>query len=259
MARTIEGARVPGGDPRAARDADVVVCVSRATAGRLRELVEVRAEIVVAEHGVDHDRFRPGDLDPGALPEGLAGAELIVHVGTLEPRKGVVDLVKAFDSLAATRPALQLVLAGLPGWGAREVTDAVHAASHRDRIRLLGWVADDAVVALMRAASVVAYPSHEEGFGLPALEAMAVGAPLVTAAGTAMAEFAGDAAWLAPPGDEAGLEQAVAEVLTASPDEVARRRRAGIERASGFTWERTATAHVTAYRLAAERAAERDR
>lgn len=237
---------------RAAREADVVICVSATTARRLRELLEVRAEIAVAEHGVDHDRFTPGDVDLAALPEGLglADSRLIVHVGTLEPRKGIVDLVQAFDSLASEKPELRLVLAGLPGWGAREVTAAIEATVHRDRIRTLGWVSDAAVVALMRAAAAVVYPSHEEGFGLPALEAMATGAPLVTSRGTAMSEFAGEAAWLAPAGDPAALAAAISAVLGASAEERARRREEGLARARPYTWERTAAEHVRAYQLA---------
>ena len=243
---------------RAARDADVVVCVSNRTADRLNELIDVRAEVVVAEHGVDDDRFRPGEVDVQALPEGLAGAELIVHLGTLEPRKGVLDLVRAFDALAVSRPALHLVLAGHLGWGARDVTGVVRSASNSERIHVLGYVPDDTVIALMRTARVVAYPSHEEGFGLPALEAMAVGAPLVTSADTVMAEFADGASWLAEAGDPTGLERAIAEVLDASPAEVAKRRSHGIERALAFTWERTAAVHVEAYRYAAAKAVARN-
>jgi hypothetical protein len=112
---------------RAARLADVIVCVSTTTAARLQALVDVRGEVVVAEHGVDRLRFSPGPVDATVLPAGLgsSGEELIVHVGTLEPRKGIVDLVAAFDEVAATRPSARLVLAGLPGWGAAAVDAAI--------------------------------------------------------------------------------------------------------------------------------------
>ncbi|MHB8457851.1 MAG: glycosyltransferase family 4 protein, partial [Acidimicrobiales bacterium] len=224
------------------RAADVVICVSATTANRLAELTDVRAVLVVAEHGVDHERFGPGRVEQSALPEGILRApesELIVHVGTLEPRKGIVDLVKAFDEVALDHPKAVLVLAGLPGWGTSEVSDAIAASSSRNRIQVLGFVPDDTVIALMRAARVVAYPSLEEGFGLPALEAMAVGAPLVTSERTAMAEFAGEAGWLAPSGQPRALARVIRAVLGASQEEVSRRREEGFARARMFTWRRT--------------------
>lgn len=236
---------------RAARRADVVVCVSSTTATRLGRLMEVTGELVVAEHGVDHDRFRPGPVTE--LPRGLGGHELVVHVGTLEPRKGVVDLVRAFDRVAANRHDLRLVLAGLAGWGTDEVESAVSASPYRARIELLGFVPDETVVALLRAAAVVAYPSHDEGFGLPALEAMATGALLVTTKGTAMEEFARGVAVLSPPGDPAALADALERALGATAEERARRRDDGIKRAADFTWERTAAVHLEAYERAAAR------
>ncbi len=250
---------------RAAAEADVVICVSRTTARRLGELLPVRAEVIVAEHGVDHSRFSPGEAETSRLGSELAAflgpgdlsRRLVLHVGTLEPRKGIVDLVAAFGQLAAGRPELRLVLAGLPGWGAAEVSAAVVASPARAQIRQLGWVPDDQVVTLMRAAGAVAYPSHEEGFGLPALEAMACGAPLVTSEGTAMAEFAAGAALLAPPGEPKALAAALGRCLALEPAERERRVRRGLEQAARFTWAATAEQHVAAYRLAAEAAARR--
>jgi glycosyltransferase involved in cell wall biosynthesis len=242
---------------RAAREADVVICVSRTTAERLADLVSVRGGLVVAEHGVDHERFCAGPVDPGALPGELAGAELIVHIGTLEPRKGVSDLVAAFDRIAATRPTARLVLAGTPGWGIDSVEAAIARSPARSRIHRLGYVPDATVVALLRSAALVAYPSFEEGFGLPALEALAVGAPLVTSEGTAMAEFAGAAAWLAPPGSPEALAGVIAAALEAPEAERGRRRDEGLRRAGAFTWERTADLHVAAYLEAVERSRSR--
>ena len=106
---------------------------------------------------------------------------------------------------------------------------------------------------------MVAYPSLDEGFGLPALEALACGAPLVTSSGTAMAEFAGPAALTAAPGDRLGLARALASVLDSDDAELASRKLVGIERAASFTWKRSARAHVAAYRTAAENRAARAR
>lgn len=249
---------------RAAAKADVIVCVSRTTADRLNDLLDPRGEVVVIPHGVDHARFCPA-ADPAAdavlttragVPGGL---EYVLHVGTLEPRKGVADLIAAFDELTTVRHHLALVLAGLPGWGAAGVEAAIARSRAPERIRRLGYVADEAVPALMRQAAAVAYPSLDEGFGLPALEALACGAPLVTSVGTAMSEFAGPAAWTAAPGDHRGLARALTSALGSDEAERARRRLAGTERASHFTWHRSARAHIAAYELAADRKSGRPR
>jgi glycosyltransferase involved in cell wall biosynthesis len=247
---------------RAVARADAIICVSSTTADRLQALLSPAAPIGVVPHGVDHDRFRP-DADAAAdwtlvEPLGLRpDTETITHLGTLEPRKGVVDLVQAFGLLAAGRPSAELVLAGLPGWGAAEVEAAVRQSSFRERIHLLGYVDDSAVPALLRRSAVVAYPSHEEGFGLPALEAMACGSLLVTTTGTAMAEFAGAAAWTVPPGDIAALAEALQAALSAPGPERARRREQGVGGAAGFSWAAAAVAHAEWYRTAAQLTSDR--
>src|SRR5205085_5845096 len=102
----------------------------------------------------------------------------VAFVGTLEPRKDVPSLVRAFDLIAAGHPDTLLVLAGQRGWGVDAVEAAVVTARARPRITITGYVTEDENVALLRGAAVVAYPSLEEGFGLPALETMACGTPL---------------------------------------------------------------------------------
>ena len=119
-----------------------------------------------------------------------------------------------------------------------------------------GYVADEAVPALLRRAAVVAYPSFEEGYGLPALEALACGAPLVTTAGTAMAELAGGAALLVPPGDTADLAAALECGAGRGPRRstgAADRRQRGLAVAAARTWAASAEAHLVAYRRAAGR------
>jgi len=239
---------------RAALRAGVLVCVSQVTADRLQECCEVRAPVVVAPHGVDHVRFAPTEPAEGAdravvgslgLP---ADAPLVVFVGTLEPRKGVAPLVAAFDLVAEANSDAVLVLGGQTGWGMGQTERALAAAHHRERIVRTGYLPDRAVPALLRRASVVAYPALEEGFGLPALEALACGAPLVTTEGTAMAEVAGGAALLVPPGDVGAL----AGALRAALDEgrATERQARGIAVAAGRTWEASVARHVQAYAVA---------
>jgi len=232
-----------------ARQAAGLVCVSHHTAERLAAVVPTRAPVAVVPHGVDHERFRP-EPDPGDAGRLAAlgvRAPFVAFVGTLEPRKGVPALVRAVARLAASHPELQLVLAGRPGWGADEVEAAVAAAPVlTGRVLRTGYVDDPTRTALLRGAAVVAYPSLEEGFGLPVLEALAVGAPVVTTTGSAMEEVAGDAAVLVPPGDEAALAAAIEAVLAGGPD-VDRRRAAGPRTAAPYTWEASAAAHVKVY------------
>ncbi len=238
----------------AARRAGVVICVSQVTADRLHQVCDVRVPVVVAPHGVDHERFGPeepatgGDRDVLSALGVPADAPLVAFVGTLEPRKGLVPLICAFDRLADAARDTVLVLGGQVGWGMDETERALAAARHGDRIVRTGYLPDDAVPALLRQAAVVAYPAYEEGFGLPTLEALACGAPLVTTEGTAMAELAGGAALLVPPGDVSGL----AEALRAALDEGrhSERRALGIAVAGECTWEASVERHLEAYAVA---------
>lgn len=227
--------------------ADALICVSAYTAARLDAVVSPRAPVSVVPHGVDHQRFSPASSSVSASDDATRLADLgvrhpfVAFVGTREPRKGLAVLGAAFGRLAPAHPDLQLVLAGQPGWG--------HAdpVSTGDRVVDLGYVDDAVVPALFRTAAAVAYPSFEEGFGLPALEALACGAALVTTSGSAMEEVVGDAGLLVPPGDVDALATAL-HMLVAGGPEVDRLRTAGPARAARYTWNRCAEGHVAAYR-----------
>ncbi len=235
----------------AARRAAALVCVSGATAERLQELVRPHCPVHVVPHGIDHDRFHPRSSpeDAGVLRRLGLAEPFVLHLGTIEPRKNLPVLVDAFTSLAETQRSLTLVVAGMPGWGVEPFRQAMAASRHRDRIVELGYVSAGDVPALLRRAAVVAYPSSEEGFGLPVLEALACGTPVVTSAGTVMAEVAAGAALLAPAGDAPALAEALAGALAA--DEV--RRAAGIAVAGRYSWQASAAAHAAIYREAAGR------
>jgi glycosyltransferase involved in cell wall biosynthesis len=243
---------------RAALEAGALVCVSQVTAERLHASCTVRAPVVVAPHGVDHDRFTATEAEPGADAAILTmlgiepGRPLVVFIGTLEPRKGVAPLVAAFDAAAARHPEALLILGGQMGWGLAETERALSAAVHRDRIRLTDYLPDAAVPALLRQATVVAYPAIEEGFGLPALEALACGAPLVTTEGTAMAEMAKGAAQLVSPGDVAMLAEVLSTALEEGRDGQATeyRRAEGLAVAAERTWEASIAQHLVAYEQA---------
>jgi glycosyltransferase involved in cell wall biosynthesis len=235
----------------AARRAAAVIAVSEDTAARLRMLTPPSGPIVVAPHGVDHERFTPTveAADDATLAAHGIRPPFIAFTGTIEPRKGLPTLVEAFARIAVDNRPLRLVLAGGDGWGSDRVRDAVAASGVPTRILRPGYLPDSAVAPLFRRAEVVAYPSLAEGFGLNALEALACGAPLVTTTGSALDEVVGEAALTVMPGDVDGLADALREAL--KPEVAARLRAAGPPRAAGFTWERSVELHIEAYELAA--------
>jgi glycosyltransferase involved in cell wall biosynthesis len=246
----------------AARRAAAVICPSQVTADELARWCRVDAEVFVAHHGVDTARFGPDESTPGtddrtvaAIDPRLVDRPSLVFIGTLEPRKDVPTLVGAFARIARRHPEALLVLAGGAGWGADEVDRSVVASGMADRIVRTGYLPDAAVPALLRSATAAVYPALYEGFGLPALEALACGTPLITTAGTAMEEVAGDAAVLVRPGDGGDLADALDAALAGStPSGTAEyRRNRGFEIVAASTWEACAARHVEAYRFAAGR------
>jgi glycosyltransferase involved in cell wall biosynthesis len=220
---------------------------------------ETVAAEVIDHFGARPERVRvvPLGVEPSSSP-GLppgdpapSGRRYVLALGTVEPRKDIPSLVRAFDMLAAGHPDVELVIAGAPGWGEVALDTAVRASVHAGRIRRLGWVDDEERLALLRGAAVLAYPSLYEGFGLPPLEAMAAGVPVVATAAGAVPEVVGDAAVLVPIGDEGALAEAIAGVLD-EPDLHRRLVVAGTRRAARFTWDRCVAGLVELYEDAAE-------
>lgn len=244
----------------AAAHAQVLVCVSQTTADRLVALCRPAGRVMVVPHGVDHERFRPdgasGPNDSRSADSLRARLRLlgvrrpyVAFMGTVEPRKDVPTLVRAFDRMCPAHPDLRLVVAGEAGWGERAVSQAVASARHPERILRLGYVPEALVPELLRQAAAVAYPALEEGFGLPVLEALACGTPLVTTSGTVMEEMVDGAALLVEPGDAAALAGAL-DMLVTRDDGLAARRERGLAVAGRYTWQASAAGHVAAYRVA---------
>jgi glycosyltransferase involved in cell wall biosynthesis len=171
----------------------------------------------------------------GPLPEGLEPG-FILAVGTVEPRKNYPRLLAAYRRLRSGVLAPPLVIAGRPGWA---YGDTLHKIRSEPGVRYLGHVDEPTLSALYESASVLAFPSLYEGFGLPLLEAMARGLPSVVSTAGALPELAGDAALLVDPEDVLAIEVGLEKALT---DKAVRQKlgAAGKERASQFTWQRTA-------------------
>jgi glycosyltransferase involved in cell wall biosynthesis len=236
---------------RAAAHGAWVHSPSRAVADEVVEAFDIPEErVVVVANGVDEV-----EAAPAGTGRRLAGFErYVLALGTLEPRKDLPALVRAFDALGAADPDLGLVIAGADGWGADAVHASIAAATHRDRIHCTGWVGGAERAGLLREATVLAYPSRYEGFGLPPLEAMSVGVPVVATAVGAVQEVVGDAADLVPLDDEDALAEALLRVVgdTAHREQLVAR---GRERAKGYSWAACAAGIADLYRRMAAGAA----
>ena len=234
----------------ALRRAGAVLTPSEHARGRLVARLGLRPELVqVTPWGVD-PAFSSGPR-PEALLEslGVGGAPYVLTVGTLQPRKNVEALVRAFEALAAGGAEHHLVVVGARGWLDDSLVSLLGRSALAPRIHVTGRVIDSDLVGLYRGAECFVFPSRYEGFGLPPLEAMACGAPVISSDRTSLPEVAGGAALLVDPDDAGTLERAMAEVL-GSPERRAELSARGRERAAGFSWARCAELTVAAYRRA---------
>jgi glycosyltransferase involved in cell wall biosynthesis len=239
----------------ALRRADRVITGTAAAAGELAEHMSLPAERVrVVPYGVDPPGAPPGLDETAEVVRrfGLSGVPYVLWVGSLEPRKGVGTLVTAMARLApgparATSLAPALVLAGYPGWQNSALLPASELARLGARFRHIGRVSEAELWALYSGASLFAFPSLHEGFGLPVLEAMAAGAPVVASDIPAIREVAGDAALLVPPGNAGAWAEGIEALLADGPRRAAMAER-GRHRAELFSWASTAAATLEVYR-----------
>jgi glycosyltransferase involved in cell wall biosynthesis len=232
----------------AARTADVVVVPTQAVAEELGRHVSLGDRVRVVGEGVSEDLRVPADADERAsrleLPESY-----LLTVATLEPRKGLSVLLEQLARPEA--PDLPLLVAGQPGWGKLDLLGEARRLGLGDRVRVLGRVSDEDLAVLMARATALVVPSRAEGFGLPLLEAMTLGTPVVTSPVPALVEVAGGASVVAADDDLPGALRSVVE------DASVRQRlaAAGPERAKAFTWDRAADALWAIYaEIAVQRA-----
>lgn len=248
---TPDSRRYYGGIHRSVRRADRVIVVSEHTRRELAALTDVDPARVRVVPNAVHPRFlAPPDAasDAAVLARhGLSGARYVLFVSTIEPRKNVGTLLEAYRRLLDGGRDLALVLAGGDGWHSAPVYDSARALDLEGRARFLGHVPGEDLPGLYRGAAALAHPALDEGFGLSALEAMAVGTPVVASNAGSLPEVVGEAGLLVPPQDVAGWSSALGRVLD-EPALAAALADAGRARAAVYTVTRMARATLEVYR-----------
>ncbi len=207
------------------------------------------AKIAVTPYAPRRD-FRAMPLSETEPTRRRLGVEdvFILFVGTIEPRKNLITLLRAFGETQMNtdwRP--QLVIAGQEGWLMGEMSSYIEREGLKERIRFTGYITDEDLRALYSSCAVCVYPSLYEGFGFPPLEAMACGAPVIAADVPSLHETVGNAALLVPPTDVQQLAQALVAML-GDEQKRAHFSRAGLEWAAQFTWQRSAQLTLEVYR-----------
>ena len=218
--------RFAGQAREAAKRSDAIIAVSSFTASQVRDLLDVdSARIRVVHHGVKK-------VD-GPVPPVSGREKMILHVGAIQRRKNVLRLVEAFERIGS---GWSLVLAGSIGYGGEEILERVRNSPRRESIKVTGYADEAALRDLYLRAAVFAFPSLDEGFGLPVLEAMAAGMPVLTSNRGALPEVSGDAALAVDPSSVEAIADGLCK-LTA--DEGLREAMAsrGLARSALFTWE----------------------
>jgi glycosyltransferase involved in cell wall biosynthesis len=218
-----------------------------------RELLEKAsmdpARVIAVHHGIDHDRFFPRDI--AAVREdvkarfGIEG-RYVLYVSNHQRKKNTERLVEAFATVAAALPDVCLVLTGWHTPRFKLVLDVIERLDLQQRVHVLGHVPDDALPALYGAAAAFTLPSLHEGFGLPVLEAMACGTPVIASNTYALPEISGDAAELVDPYSVDSIAGGILRVLE-DPERASLLRVRGLTRAAGFTWRRAAEQHLEGY------------
>lgn len=238
--------------PASIERATQIICVSQFTQSRLHQLFSgSKKKTTVIYEGVELGNFKNVE-HVSHIPY---DREYVLCLGTIEPRKNLVHGFRAFERLLSTHPELaksvRLIVAGKYGWKTTETEEAAATINHAWKseepdgvIRFLGAVTEEEKWYLLSRAAGLLFPSYEEGFGLPILEAMSVGTPVILSRGSALEEVAGDTAMLIDPEDVVGMSLAIAQCLFV-PEGLQSMREEGYLRAKQFSWNETAKQTLT--------------
>lgn len=228
----------------AAKKATHLIAVSESTKKDLMSKLGVEEEkITVIHEGVDHEIFKPQTEDQirQVKKKYHLSADYLLFVGTIQPRKNLLRMIEAFNLLLrdSKYQKLNLILVGKEGWLSEEIYKAPIKLSLQDKIRFLNRVSTEDLPALYSGAKMFLFPSLYEGFGLPVLESMASGAPVITSSTSSLPEVAGKAAILINPEETNDLMLAIKSLLD-SPEKAEELRKKGFAQSRKFSWEKTA-------------------
>jgi len=240
--------------PRMADAATVVITPTKSVREEVCEHLGIAREKVFVVPEAARRVFQPMPAVEAAVTRRRLGIgdDFLLFVGTIEPRKGLETLLRAFEQIAEDNKTLQLVVAGRRGWLFQSLLKEIRESKFSDRIRLTGYLDDEDLRALYSSCRVFVYPSIYEGFGLPPLEAMACGAPVIASRVTAVVEVCGEAALFFEPKSVSSLARTIDNVLD---DHNCRKRliSSGLRRASEFSWSQTGNLTRAVYQEAIRR------
>lgn len=247
--------------PASLKRADQVIVISEATRVALKRWFDVPDARITTTYLAADARYTQVSLAQQVTdlaPLGLQPGGYVLCVGTLEPRKNLSTLFEAYAGLPKPlRKRFPLVVVGMKGWHTDAVLRSAEQLLQAGELRFPGYVADALMPSVYAGAAAFCYPSRYEGFGLPVLEAMACGAPVLTTTATSLPEVAGDAGLLVDPDDVHGMRLGLARVLEDSALAQSMRER-GLQRAAQFSWARCATETMAVYQdVLRRRGAER--
>ncbi|MGN5734286.1 glycosyltransferase family 4 protein [Arthrobacter psychrochitiniphilus] len=228
---------------RAVASSDSVITVSNSSANDICEIFNIeREKVAVIPHGIDAQKFAtPCTYTPELLARSLPN-QFVLYLGNIEPRKNLVNLIKAFQLPALRNSGVCLLIAGRPAWDYREVMGLIESSTNVDH---LGFVSDTDRIALMQACDLFVFPSLYEGFGFPVVEALAAGAVVASTRRGSLREVAGPALLL----EGTSAEELCRDILNSLSDDALRTacKSEGYKWAKGFSWEKSISRHLDVY------------
>lgn len=228
---------------KSVKDADRIIAISQCTKKDIEDICEVGENKIDVVYNGGVDKYKQ-KIDSNKIDEILLNYKIdnkfFFYIGTIEPRKNIETIIKAFEKYENNEKEY-LVIAGGLGWKYKKILKKIEYSSVKKNIKLLGYVTNEEKYALFSRTMAFIFPSHYEGFGLPIIEAMSHGVPIITAKNSCLQEIGGDVAYyLEDENDYSGLSKLMKKCSELDKNELININQRGIKRADSFTWEQCA-------------------